>query len=637
MPVVTVQPREFEVKIEGQDLELTQGGGLSVRIPICTLVYPEGGISPPPVFAAEGLEDVTSLGLLRVVKTNGFENFSLQEANTNSNTSTLEINNKLFVDTEFINPGPSTFDPCNLDANGDGAITKKDVNRVYKNIPFIDSDYDINNDGIVDEQDRLLAQEYIGYFCGTPPLNDDDGIVLPPAATFKFSAKNYLDQSEEGWELGMPEDFNVYQHNEETFGNLNTYRTRVSATSGQFRDYIKYCFDNGYIDSIEDYYDPSLPVGSPFIDTETFKEPVFDFNSFRQYYRTNAYSNGVLCPVVRYEHNFDVKTRPIGRDFSVSFWWYWDSSLVPEGYTWQDVYANGYGGGGSSSDPTSDNFATAPAWLGTARYINESFYYGDDTVPPPETFTGNFNLGRTSSVHLWSISGLVQGYPVNEVFDFDAYTANEVTYVNEFYPDRMENRCMMRYDHQYSRLWFTGAIAGANTDSLSYDTSLLGSKTIDRNTFWEQDRWHNIVVTKEEGEVAKVYFDGEDLGTFSAAAPIGYYSGLRIGPQQDSNGNPVFRYEEDTVSQSIRHSEDVYFGGPAIYPSNYNKTYGHWRPDTEAYWSSSSPGQANHFGQGSGNFIGKTNAFRVWDQALSAEEATQVYNLFIASEKDAPT
>ena len=644
MPTITVQSDAFDVRIDPEDLVLQQPGILTVRFPVCIISYPSSGLTNLTLLP-EGLEDGDNMGVLRVVKTNQFQNFATQDANINQDTSAFDVNNKLTIKEEFVNPGISTFKPCNLDRNNDGIVTKSDLDRIYELIPFVNSDYDINNDGIVDIDDRLLAQEYIGTFCQS--VIDDDGPDLIPASTFRFSAKDFLEQDDpvegdglqEGWVLGLAEDYKKYEHNEETFGAMNTMRIRVSETSsGIFRDYIQYCFDNGYIDNIEDYYDPSLPVGSPFIDTETFDEPVFDFNSFRQYYRTNAYSVNAYSPVVRYEHKYELFTRPIGRDFSVSFWWYWDSSLVPEGYTWQDVYANGYGGGGSSSDPTTDNFATLPAWRGTARYISENFYYGDDTVPPPESYTGNFNSGRTTSMHLWSISGLYQGYPRNELFDLDSYIeAQGLSYHDEFYPDRIENRCMMRYDHQYSRLWFTGAVAGANTDTTNIDFSQLGSIAIDRDIFWEQDKWHNIVVTKEEGERAKAYLDGEEVGTFFPASPIGYYSGLRAGPEVNSQGEPTFRYPQDTVSRSRNYTEDVYFGGPAVYVSNLNRTYGHWRPSTEAYWSTSGTGQGNHYGQGSGSFIGKTNAFKVWDQALTAEDATKVYNQFVASNKDAPT
>lgn len=612
MADISVQPNQFTITVSGDELNLSPEGGSAARVSVCAVIYPKGlTLGQGPVVLDSSVA-TGNMGVLSVTKQNGFQNYIMPSANTGQNVETLNISNKLNVDSVFIQQDQSTFEPCNLDYNGDQSITRRDIDRIYANIPFYNSDYDINNDGIVDEEDYFLAQEFVGYLCPPRPTGGDDTDVLPPTSVFSINAQDFANGSNGDWKTGWVEDWNVYQYNQEPMSNMNLWRNNfISTTGSSFRDYIQYCFDNGHIDKIEEYYDPELPVGSPFIDRNTFEEPVFDFNSFRQYYRPNVPGNfNVGAPELHLDHTYTALDRPIDNEFSVSFWWYWDSSVLPEGYTWQDVYTNGYGD--QASGPVE-------AWHGTANYISQNFI--DETAPP-------ISPGRTGSVTLWNISGLVKGYPSNEVMDLQIDESS--SYINTEFPDRIATRVMMRYDHGYSRLWFTGAVSGANTTATSFDQATLGQIAIPREVYWEPDKWHNITVTKKRDEIAVGYLDGEVIGynqgLFVPSSPIGYYHQLRLGPMMTASGEYVYRYPEDTDFLGTP-TYDVFVGGPANYTANYNRGPGHWYPPGNTY---DQAGQAQIYGQGSGNFIGKTNGFKVWDKALTAEQVRHVYDTGIA-------
>ena len=508
----------------------------------------------------------------------------------------------------------SSYVVCLLDEDGDGIISTLDVENLFRRLFLRESKdpaYDYNGDGVVDVTDMLLAMNFVGEECITdppPPTN-----VEIPDPVFKINAQDFIDGSNGDWKLGWVDNWADRQVNDTSLAQMDSWRNSAIATTGNFRDYIQYCYDNGFIDSVDKYYDPSLPVGSPRFDADSFSNTVFDYNTFRQTARFDGVHSMVTKGAeLRYDHNYTYADRPIDNEFSVSFWWYWDSSQVPDGYTWRDVHNSGYGVGASGP---------VEAWIGTANYITTNFLENDG----PDVLV----FGRTNALHLWSISGLVNGYPLNQIMDIDAYTEqNGLTYVNDRYPDRIENRCFMRYDLGYSRLWFTGGGTGGATGTTNSSYAQLASIYIDPDQFWQEDKWHNIVITKKRMELAKCYFDGNLIGTMSSASPIGYQWVSRPGPLVTPSGEPVYKYEVDTNPQ-MQLAEDVCVGGPGWYVSNLDRGPGQWDPSLNGgeggYWGGGAGLQPNFYGQNAGNFIGKTNAFKVWDEVLDYQQIRKIY------------
>ena len=159
MPRIVVNNKSFNVEVDGSDTGQIPPGGTSIRLPVCSLVYPPAGefmLNEPT-----GNSDLGSLSFS--VEATG-ESFS-------SKNQPITINNKLVVKQVQVDVDDSEFRPCYLDFDKDGVISARDVEKVYRDIPFVDPRFDVNGDGIVDSEDFTLAKEYVGTVCqiGPPP------------------------------------------------------------------------------------------------------------------------------------------------------------------------------------------------------------------------------------------------------------------------------------------------------------------------------------------------------------------------------------------------------------------------------------------------------------------------------------
>lgn len=159
MPRIVVNNKSFNVEVGGSDTGQIPPGGTSIRLPVCSLVYPPAGefMLNEPI----GNSDLGSLSFS--VEATG-ESFS-------SKNQPVTINNKLVVKQVQVDVDDSEFRPCYLDFDKDGVISARDVEKVYRDIPFVDPRFDVNGDGIVDSEDFTLAKEYVGTVCqvGPPP------------------------------------------------------------------------------------------------------------------------------------------------------------------------------------------------------------------------------------------------------------------------------------------------------------------------------------------------------------------------------------------------------------------------------------------------------------------------------------
>lgn len=157
MPDITISDnnKSFDIKIRSEEMSLYQQG--SGRLPVCFVRYPK------PTQGLNILDETVDNGLLGVLKLQ--KELVAQNNILRGDVGPFDVTNNLSLDVKFNFYEESTFDPCILDRNGDGLISANDVSSLYQNMPFIDPSLDVNNDGIVDDADFLLAREYIGEYC----------------------------------------------------------------------------------------------------------------------------------------------------------------------------------------------------------------------------------------------------------------------------------------------------------------------------------------------------------------------------------------------------------------------------------------------------------------------------------------
>lgn len=153
MPSTDVNSRNFVFDYRTEDL--AQG---NARVSICYIQYPEendSGVTVLPDDAVIGrLGDIS----LEVRLTSNDLRLSGEEL-------TSPIENTLRVRVKQPDSDGGSFNPCFLDRDGNGIVSRQDIDTLYANIPFVNPRLDINGDGVVNEDDYLLAKEYIGQLC----------------------------------------------------------------------------------------------------------------------------------------------------------------------------------------------------------------------------------------------------------------------------------------------------------------------------------------------------------------------------------------------------------------------------------------------------------------------------------------
>lgn len=132
----------------------------SVRMPVCYVSFLSKG---------EELDDpkTTRLGDIQ------FE-IDVDAVSYYCDEKGLDVSNRIVWNQKEFPVDDVIFNPCLLDVDRDGVVSKEDIEAVYgkANTPV---KFDIDGDGIVTEADRLLANEYVGTLC---PSTEDNGVVL---------------------------------------------------------------------------------------------------------------------------------------------------------------------------------------------------------------------------------------------------------------------------------------------------------------------------------------------------------------------------------------------------------------------------------------------------------------------------
>ena len=150
---ISADGKSFELQIGDKDAK-------KKRIPVCYVDFVSRG---------DEFEDPKTLNLGKIdlsIKMDS-PNFELKKGD-------LTLDNKVVRKEKEFDLEDVNFNPCLLDADGDGVVTKEDIDAIYSR-PKIPRKFDLNGDGVVTEADRLLANEYIGTFCSS---QDDTGPVL---------------------------------------------------------------------------------------------------------------------------------------------------------------------------------------------------------------------------------------------------------------------------------------------------------------------------------------------------------------------------------------------------------------------------------------------------------------------------
>jgi hypothetical protein len=138
-------------------LEIKSSNLVDSRIPLCVIKYPQE-------VQGETLgEEISSgqLGGINFSVLNRIENFQF----SSTSAQNITVNNGLNVTQIQVPVGPDApFRPCYLDFDGNGVVTKEDINNVFSK-EGLGLMFDINGDGVVDDRDRELAVEYVGTIC----------------------------------------------------------------------------------------------------------------------------------------------------------------------------------------------------------------------------------------------------------------------------------------------------------------------------------------------------------------------------------------------------------------------------------------------------------------------------------------
>ena len=139
---------------------------LKQRVPACkiSLVVDENG-----AFKIE--EGVSKLGDLSFSVTVTGENYYTDQ-------SDFTVENKVVTKTVKPNDDIESLNPCLFDADGDGIVTKSDIDSIF-NRSSVARKFDLNGDGIANDEDRLLAYEYVGTFCNLEGVPDTEVITTP--------------------------------------------------------------------------------------------------------------------------------------------------------------------------------------------------------------------------------------------------------------------------------------------------------------------------------------------------------------------------------------------------------------------------------------------------------------------------
>lgn len=169
-------------------LELTRDELVNSRFALCSVRYPEKTIG-------DTLDEDVQTGRLGDINLSIDGRINSFELSLNT-PEEITIDNSLVVEEIRVPVGPDEpFRPCYLDVDGDGLVTSDDIESVYSKGSSAGLRFDINNDGIVDDQDKILAREYIGTICtesDEDPLQEYPGVYDTVNMPFGYSLNRLL-------------------------------------------------------------------------------------------------------------------------------------------------------------------------------------------------------------------------------------------------------------------------------------------------------------------------------------------------------------------------------------------------------------------------------------------------------------
>lgn len=164
---INLTTREFSLELKDEDI-------FSRRIPVCAIRFP----NQTPLGALDENISEGYMGDLSL-RVSDYAVQMYPTAIPSVGTQGASISNNLNIEN-VQGPGGDggQFNPCILDVLGDGIVGVDDLERIYRSGQYPGIEYDLNDDGIVDESDYILAQEYIGYLCGFDPGDVDERLII---------------------------------------------------------------------------------------------------------------------------------------------------------------------------------------------------------------------------------------------------------------------------------------------------------------------------------------------------------------------------------------------------------------------------------------------------------------------------
>lgn len=133
-------------------LDINSSEFSSVRVPVCYVSFPN---SSNQQFDAS--EYVQQLGKINL-------SINVDAVSYYNRQPDVTITNKVVSKQIEVPQNDVNFKPCLLDFDGDGIVSKSDIDKIYSKTQ-VPLKFDLNGDGIVTEADRLLALEYVGTAC----------------------------------------------------------------------------------------------------------------------------------------------------------------------------------------------------------------------------------------------------------------------------------------------------------------------------------------------------------------------------------------------------------------------------------------------------------------------------------------
>lgn len=182
----------FSATISGDEISLSNQNPQSQvqSFDLCDIVIERSGSVD---FLQEGYQNGMSIGSISFAAEENMFFYELEQLGL-----TDPVENKLTLDY-VLTYIESNFDICSLDQDKDGIISVQDVKSIYDlYVNTTNSQYDIDNSGLVTENDRQLALQYVSTVC--EPVDEPPPVPQPvlhlDCLTYEFGDEVWEDQSD---------------------------------------------------------------------------------------------------------------------------------------------------------------------------------------------------------------------------------------------------------------------------------------------------------------------------------------------------------------------------------------------------------------------------------------------------------